>query len=392
MIRKQPMGTTTISESVTPIRMFDYVEQYAGIREEMVRAIEGVLESGSLVLGEQVERFEHDFAHYLAGGGHGVGVGNGTDALAIALRAVGVRPGDEVITVANTAVATVSAIRMCGATPVFCDIDPETLLIDLDSAEACVTEQTEAIVPVHLFGSAVDMPAVMRLAARHGLTVIEDCAQSCGTTWNGHMTGTFGDVGCFSFYPTKNLGAYGDGGLCFTRDKHLADTMRQLRSYGCDAPFDCRREGVNSRLDELQAAVLGVKLRHLDGWLARRRAIGRLYEQLLLPAIERRRNPSLVDPSYHLFVIAVDDRDTLLAELVSAQIGYGIHYPRPIHLMEGYAFLGYQAGSLPITEQMAERIVSLPCYPELSEAAVRRVASVVNLATQAGTHATKIAA
>ncbi len=206
------------------------------------------------------------------------------------------------------------------------------------------------------------------------------------------MTGTFADVGCFSFYPTKNLGAYGDGGLCFTRDPDLAETMRQLRAYGCDRPNNCLREGFNSRLDELQAAVLGVKLPHLDGWLAQRRAVGRLYDELLLPTIDRPNWTCAVEASYHLFVVAVDEREALLARLAAEGIGYGIHYPTPIHRMEGFAFLDYEQGSLPITEAMSERVVSLPCYPELSQSAVRCVAAVVNAATQTSQHVRKTAA
>jgi aminotransferase EvaB len=364
------------------IPMFDYLEQYSAIRAEILEAIEQVLESGTLVLGPRVEAFERNFARYLDVDGEAVGVGNGTDALAIALRALGVTAGDEVITVANTAIPTVSAIRMTGATPVFCEIDPETLLMDLDNAAARITPRTRAIIPVHLFGGAVDMPRVMTLAREHNLAVVEDCAQSCGTTWNGQMTGTFGHEGCFSFYPTKNLGAYGDGGLCFTRDRKLAGAMRQIRRYGCGRGYDCQREGVNSRLDELQAAVLDVKLRHLDDYLAGRRRVAATYVEHLPKNLARPRTAFEVDASYHLFVIATERRAELIARLHACEIGYGIHYPQPVHRMGGYEFLGYRAGSLPITERMADHVLSLPCYPELSTQAVRRIASVVQDVTQ----------
>lgn len=360
------------------IPAFDYVAQYAGMRDEMLAAIEGVLASGSLILGPRVRAFEEQFARFLGGDGAAVGVGNGTDALAIALRALQVGPGDEVITVANTALPTVSAIRMTGARPVFCEIDPRTLLMDLDDAAARVTSRTRAIVPVHLFGNAVDMPRLVQLAARHGLAVVEDCAQSCGTTWKGQMTGTFGDVGCFSFYPTKNLGAYGDGGLCYTRRADMANAMRSIRSYGCGAAYGAVREGVNSRLDELQAAILDVKLRHLDNYLSKRRAIAGVYTEHLRPDVFRPRVPPEVAHSYHLFVIATDERDALTARLTEGGIGFGIHYPTPIHRMRGYDFLGYPAGSLPITERAAQRVLSLPCYPELDHEAVRRICSTVN--------------
>jgi aminotransferase EvaB len=360
------------------IRAFDYVEQYEAIQEEILDAVRDVLASGTLILGPWVERFERHFADYLGGEGQAVGVGNGTDALAIALAALGVSHGDEVITVANTAIPTVSAIRMAGATPVFCEIDPGSLLLDIDDLERRITPRTRAIVPVHLFGNAVDMPAVMRVARRHGLAVVEDCAQSCGTTWNGQHTGTFGDVGCFSFYPTKNLGAYGDAGLCFTRRGELAEAMRQLRTYGCSQRYDCQREGVNSRLDELQAAVLDVKLRHLPGYLAARRCIARIYDEQLARDVWRPAVAPESDPSYHLYVIATSERDRLIERLDAAGIGYGIHYPRPIHRQKGYEFLNYSESTLRVTEQMAGRILSLPCYPELPHEAVRAVSQVVN--------------
>jgi aminotransferase EvaB len=367
-----------MSTTAMTIPMFDCVEQYAAIQDEILEAVQSVLASGSLILGPRVQSFEDKFTRFLGGGGTGLGVGNGTDALAIALRALHVGPGDEVITVSNTAIPTVSAIRMTGATPVFCEIDPRTLLMDLNDVEARITARTKAVVPVHLYGNAVDMPRLMTLAAPHALAVVEDCAQSCGTTWQGRMTGTFGDVGCFSFYPTKTLGAYGDGGFCFTRRPELADAMRQIRAYGCSGAYDAEREGVNSRLDELQAAMLEVKLRHLSDYLAKRRAIARVYQEHLLPSVARPRVARGVDHSYHLFVIATERRDELVARLHAEDIGFGIHYPMPIHRMRGYRFLGYGQGSLPITERMANEILSLPCYPELHHEAVRRVCSAVN--------------
>jgi dTDP-3-amino-2,3,6-trideoxy-4-keto-D-glucose/dTDP-3-amino-3,4,6-trideoxy-alpha-D-glucose/dTDP-2,6-dideoxy-D-kanosamine transaminase len=367
-----------MNATTTAIPLFDYVEQFKLIEDEILAAVRGVLDSGSLVLGPRVQAFEEHFAKYLGVDGQAVGVGNGTDALAIALRALGIGPGDEVVTVANTAIPTVSAIRMVGARPVFSDIDPHTLLMNIASAEACITDRTKAILPVHLFGNAVDMPSVMRLAARRRLAVVEDCAQSCGTTWQGQMTGTLGDVGCFSFYPTKNLGAYGDGGLCFTRHRQLADAMRQIRQYGCGAMYNCQREGVNSRLDELQAAILDVKLRHLGEYLAKRRAVAAMYHEHLPAGAIRPCVATEANHSYHLFVIATDRREPLIARFKAEGIGFGIHYPIPIHRMPGYAFLGYGAGSLGETERLAARVMSLPCYPELLPEAVLRVCSVAN--------------
>ncbi len=376
------MSSTQAAPSA--VKMFDYRVQLAAIRAEVLQAVADVLDSGQLILGPRVEQFERNFARWIGAGVQGVGVANGTDALAIALRALNVGPGDEVLTVANTAIPTVSAIRMVGATPVFCDVEADTLLIDLCDAERKITPRTQAIIPVHLFGNAVDMPAVLDLAQRHNLRVVEDCAQSTGTQIDGRHTGTFGDVGCFSFYPTKNLGAYGDGGLCIARDAELAAAMRRIRMYGCGQTYYAEQEGVNSRLDELHAAILDVKLRHLDDWIARRRALAAIYDQALEGVVERPRVRLGVSASYHLYVIAVEQRAALIECLKHNGIATGIHYPHPIHLMRGYEFLGYRAGSLAVTEHSAERIVSLPCYPELSDEAAERVAAVICDARQAG--------
>jgi len=360
------------------VRMFDYVEQYAALRAEILTAIEQVLDSGSLILGPRVREFERNFARFLAAAGEAIGVGNGTDALAIALRALDVGPGDEVITVANTAIPTVSAIRMAGATPVLCDIEPDTLLMDVADAAARVTPRTRAIVPVHLYGNAVDMDAISELARRHGLRIVEDCAQACGTTWRGQMVGTLGDVGCFSFYPTKNLGAYGDGGLCFSSRPEVAAAIRSMRAYGCGPTYCAHREGVNSRLDELQAAILDVKLRHLPEHLQARRNVALRYQEQLDDRITRPRVAGDVMNSFHLYVIISERRDELASRLHAEQIGCAVHYPTPIHRMPAYEFLHCADGSLPVTERMAARVLSLPCYPELPTEAVERVARVVN--------------
>lgn len=362
------------------VQMFDYRAQLAGIRAEIEQAIAAVLDSGWLILGDHVREFEQSFGRYLGVSGQAVGVGNGTDAIAIALRALEIGAGDEVVTVANTAIPTASGIRMVGATPVFCDVDADTLLMDPAAAERCITARTKALVPVHLYGGAVDMPRVLEIARRHGLRVIEDCAQSCGTTLDGRATGTWGDVGCFSFYPTKNLGAYGDAGLCFARDAQLADALRQIRVYGCAKTYYSEREGVNSRLDEVQAAILGVKLRYLDAWVAQRRAIAATYDRLLDQRVFRPGATPGTRHSYHLYVVGVEHRARILERLAAEEIGHGIHYPTPLHLMRGFAFLGYAPGSLPVTERAAERILSLPCYPELPQTAVETVCRVLNSA------------
>ncbi len=364
--------------SKSAIPLFDYVGQYRQIEAEVLAAVRRVFESGSLILGPSVRAFEENFVQFLQVDGQAIGVGNGTDAIAIALRALDIGPGDEVLTVSNTAIPTVSAICMSGARPVFCEIDPGTLLMDLADAEMHITSRTRAIIPVHLFGNAVEMPRLLQLAELHGLAVVEDCAQACGSTWQGQLTGTFGDIGCFSFYPTKNLGAYGDGGLCFTRSQELADAMRQIRSYGCGKSYDCQREGVNSRLDEVQAAILDVKLRHLASFLTQRRAVAAVYDEHLPSSLTRPRIAPEVCHSRHLYTVIAANRDALTVRLGQEGIGFGVHYPVPIHRMRGYAFLGYPKGSLPLTERIADEVLSLPCYPELPHEDVRQVCQIVN--------------
>jgi dTDP-4-amino-4,6-dideoxygalactose transaminase len=315
---------------------------------------------------------------FLAAPGHAVGVGNGTDALAIALRALGIGPGDEVLTVSNTAVGTVSAIRMTGATPAYCDIDPRTLMMDPADARRRITPRIRAIIPVHLFGNAVDMRAIRELANERHLKIVEDCAQSCGTTFMGRATGTWGDVGCFSFYPTKNLAAYGDGGLCYTADEKLAAVMRQIRGYGCDAGGFATREGINSRLDEVQAAILQVKLVHFARDFAARARVAHQYAEGLSPHCKRLAPTEATMCSHCLFVVRVPDRPRVIAHLAAHGIECGVHYPIPIHLMPGYRIANYGPGSLPHTEQAAREVLSLPFYPNIPPDHVTRVISVLN--------------
>jgi aminotransferase EvaB len=358
------------------IPRFDYRLQYQSLRHEILQAIDSVLESGTLILGPCVARFEAAMCEML-GGGHAVGVGNGTDAIAIALRALHVSAGDEVITVANTAVATISAIRMVGATPVFCDIDPQTLQMDPQEVQRRINPRTRAIIPVHLHGNAVDMGAITHLASLYGLYVIEDCAQSCGTFLHGRATGTWGDIGCFSFYPTKNLGAYGDGGLCYTRNRELAVAMRQIRNYGCVTGAQAQREGVNSRLDELHAAILEIKLKRLAQWVRERQRVAQIYRAHLPASCRIPPETQGAQHSYHLFVIEIEQREAVSAALRAAGIETGVHYPVPVHLMEAYQPLGYASGSLPHTEHAAQRLLSLPCYPELPDEAVMEVCRAI---------------
>ncbi len=363
---------------VSDIPMFDYREGYAAIRAEINAALQEVLESGQLILGNQLRAFEGNFVRFLGLPGQAVGVANGTDALAIALRALGVGAGDEVLTVPNTAIPTVSAIRMTGAVPRFVDVREDTGLMDVAALERHITPRTKVLLPVHLFGNAVPMDEVLEIARRHSLKVIEDCAQSTGTSYQGRATGTWGDAGCFSFYPTKNLGAYGDAGLCFARDPDLAEAMRQIRMYGCAGGYYAVREGVNSRLDELQAAILDVKLRHLPQYLAARRCVAEWYDRGLASQVHRLGSTPGAEHAYHLYVVRTGARAQLMAHLRSRHIGCGIHYATPIHLMSGYAFLGYGPGDFPVSERLAQEILSLPCYPELGADAVARVCQEVN--------------
>lgn len=341
--------------------------QYQAHRQEIDAAIRRVLDSGWYILGQEVSAFESEFSAW-CGATHGVGVANGTDAIELALRACGVGPGDEVITVANTAVATVAAVQRLGAIPVFCDIDPVTMTLNPVLLEAVRTVRTRAVIPVHLYGHPVDMTPLMEFARNHGLRVIEDCAQAHGARYDGRSVGTIGDMGCFSFYPTKNLGAIGDGGMVVTSDCDSAEKLRSLRQYGWDEQKISLSIGCNSRLDELQAAILRAKLPHLDNDTQERVRIANRYSKALdatsltLPTV--RDNCTHV---YHQFVIRCHRRDELLAFLRERNVGAAIHYPVPIHLQPAYQQLGQMAQSVAETERAAGEILSLPIYPELSE-------------------------
>jgi len=362
---------------MTAIRPFDYLAQYLTLHDEIHEAIERVLASGQLILGPEVRGFESELAAYL-GAGTCIGLASGTDAVMIGLRALGVGAGDEVVTVPNTAVPTVSAIRALGATPVFCDVDPDTALIDLDRLESRLSVRTRAVVPVHLFGNVVDVPALKERLGARDVAVLEDCAQAHGARLHGAHVGTLGDVGAFSFYPTKNLGAYGDGGLCVTRSEALAERIRSLREYGFDEDRIARHDGWNSRLDELQAAILRVKLAHLEGFVARRRAIAAIYDDgLRASSVRPLRTTPGSEHGRHLYVVRSDRRDELREALAERGIGTGIHYPVPIHRMPAYAALAGGDGDLSVSEALAAEIVSLPMYPELPEHDARRVVEAV---------------
>lgn len=338
-------------------------EQYAAQRDEIREVIARVLEGGRYILGPEVQAFEIEFARY-CGAESAIGVGSGTEALHLALAALGVGPGDEVITVAHTAVATAVAIRLCGATPVFADIDPATYTIDPSDAARLITSRTRAIVPVHLYGRPADLDALAELR----VPIVEDCAQAHGASWRGRRVGSIGRIGAFSFYPTKNLGAIGDGGAVVTSDPELASRVRLLREYGWAERYVSSVEGWNSRLDELQAAILRVKLRSLDADNERRRTIARRYDEGLGGG--RLRLPEDAPPDathvYHLYVVASDRRDALQEHLRAHGVGALVHYPVPVHLQPAYAAMRSRA--LPHTEHAAQIVLSLPMYPELTEA------------------------
>lgn len=349
------------------IKVWDYLREYRDERDEIEAAIREVMESGMLILGANVRNFESAFAAY-CGCAHGVGVNSGTDALFLALRALGIGEGDEVVTVSNTAVPTVSAIQATGARTRFVDIDPRTYLMDTTRLESAVTDRTRCILAVHLFGQCVDMDAVNAVARRHGMHVIEDCAQAHGARYNGRVAGSMGTLSAFSFYPTKILGGYGDGGMILMQAPELEAACRRLRFYGMDKQYYSLEQGYNSRLDELHAAILLRKLAHLDRYIARRREIAELYRreladtELVLPEVAGNNFHA-----YYLFVVRHPRRDFILQYLKDRNIFLNISYPWPIHTMPAYTHLGYAEGDLPHTEAAAKEIFSLPMFPSLAD-------------------------
>lgn len=350
-----------------PIHVWGYLKEYELEREEIHSAIEKVLRSGKLILGDGVKNFENAFAQY-NGVKFGVGVGNGTDSLILGLRALGVGQGDEVITVSNTAVPTVSAIVAAGAVPRFIDIDPETYLMDTTQIEKEITPKTKCLLPVHLFGQCVNMTEVDRIASKHNLKVLEDCAQSHGAKHAGKMAGAMSHISSYSFYPTKILGGYGDGGMLLTSDEELDKKLRRLRFYGMEKQYFSLEDGYNSRLDELHAEILLRKLNHLDAYIQRRQTLARQYEELLsdIP-LKLPRTATHNEHAYYLYVVRHPMRDKIIAELQKRDIFVNISYPWPIHTMPPYKSYGSGEGDLPHTEKAAKEIFSLPMYPTLAD-------------------------
>ncbi len=349
------------------IKVWDYLKEYGDEKEEIQAAIESVLSSGWLILGEQVKAFEKAFAGY-CGVSYGVGVNSGTDALFLALKALNIGPGDEVITVPNTAVPTVSAIVSAGAVPVFVDIDPHTYLMDTSLLEKAITAKTKCILPVHLYGQMVHMDEVNAVAQKYSLAVLEDCAQSHGAEFNRKKAGSLSTLAAFSFYPTKVLGGYGDGGMVVTDDEALYKKLLRLRFYGMEKTYYALEHGYNSRLDELHAAILLKKLTHLDAYIDRRRAIADRYDALLsgTPLVLPHRDPR-GRHVFYLYVCRHAKRDEIISRLAQQKIFLNVSYPWPVHTMDAYRYLGYAEGSFPRTEAAAKEIFSLPMYPSLSE-------------------------
>ena len=363
------------------IPYLDLKAQYAPLREDIRAAIDNVLDRQQYVLGPAVEEFERAFARYCCAE-HGVAVNTGTSALHLALLAAGVGPGDEVITTPATFVATVAAIRYAGARPVFVDVDAETYTIDVSRIEDAITPRTRAIIPVHLYGQMADMDGIMAIAERRGLLVIEDACQAHGAEYHGRRAGSIGHLGCFSFYPGKNLGAYGEGGLVTTNDAGYARKIRMLRDWGCEKRYHHDLQGFNYRMEGIQGAVLGVKLPHLERWTEARRRHAAQYDALLsdsgaaIPFVRPRARHV-----YHIYAVRVADRAAVQQELARAEIQTGIHYPIPVHLQAAHADLGYAAGDFPVSEQLAVEELSLPMYSELTAEQVAAVCSAVKAAT-----------
>ena len=360
------------------VPFLDLKAQYITIKDEIAVALQRVLENTAFAGGPFVAQFEKEFATF-CGTQHAVGVGNGTDALWMALLALGVGPGDEVITVPDTFIATAEAISYCGAKPIFCDVEEKTYNLDSAKLEAAITPKTKGIIPVHLFGQMADMDPIMEIARKRNLFVIEDASQAHGAEYKGRKAGSIGVAGCFSFYPGKNLGAYGEAGAVVTNDDTLAEKMRMLRDHGSAKKYYHSYVGFNCRMDGFQGAVLSVKLKYIDQWNEARRQHARQYTQLLSG------NGSVIVPSeagygkhvYHIYAIRVKNRDDLIAKLGEKEIGTNIHYPVPVHLQQAYSSMGLREGSFPVAERCAAEFVSLPMFAELSSEQIGFVADEV---------------
>ena len=359
------------------IPLVDLKAQYQTIKGEIDNAIAEVLDTTQFILGPKVEAFEADFATYCQSR-FAFGVNSGTSALHLALLAAGVGPGDEVITVSYTFVATVAGILYTGAKPIFVDIDPLTCNIDPAKIEAAITPRTKVIMPVHLYGTCADMDPIRDIARRHNLIVIEDAAQAVGAEYKGRRAGSMGDLACFSFYPGKNLGAYGEAGAVVTSDEKYVEIIKQLRDQGQSAKYLHERVGYNYRMEAIQGAVLGVKLKHLDDWTTARRHHAKAYSEALADSgLRMLQEPAACKSVYHIFPLFTEKRDELREHLQANGISSGIHYPIPVHMQRGFSNLGFKEGDLPQTEQVCREVMSLPMYPELADETVKQIADSV---------------
>jgi len=359
------------------VPLLDLKAQYAAIKDEVSRAISEVCENQAFALGPAVAEFEEKIAAY-CNSKHAIGVSSGTDALIVSLMALGIKPGDEVITTPFTFFATAGSVVRLGAKPVFVDVDPDSYNIEASAIEQKITERTRAIVPVHLFGQVAQMKAIMEIARRHNLAVIEDAAQAIGASQDGIKCGNFGDCGCFSFYPAKNLGAFGDGGLVTTNREDLAQKIRALRDHGQNPRYFYKMIGGNFRLDGIQGAVLTVKLKYLDGWNEKRRHNAALYDSIFADSPVKQPKLDANNISiYHQYTVTVSERDKLQKFLAENNIGSAIFYPKPLHLQECFSDLGYRLGDLPIAERLCNEVLSLPVYPELVQEQVEYAAKTV---------------
>src|SRR5271165_4533380 len=369
-----------MADSPVQVPYLDLKAQYQSIKPEIDAAVARVLDTCQFVLGVEVAGFEQEFAAY-CGAAECIALNSGTSALHLALLAAGVGQGDEVITVPFTFVASVAAVTYTGARPVLVDIDPRSFTIDPSAIDAAITPHTKAILPVHLYGQPADMDPIMEVARRHGLVVIEDAAQAHGAKYKGRPVGSIGDIACFSFYPGKNLGAYGEGGAVTTNNPEHARTIRMLRDWGQDRKYHHVLRGFNYRMEGFQGAILRAKLRHLERWTEARRAVVQQYDELLADSgVETPAEMPWARHVYHVYTLRTEDRDGLQASLQAEGIQTGIHYPVPVHLQPAYADLGYGRGTFPRSEAAAEQVLSLPLYPELSSQAVAEVAGAVKKA------------
>jgi dTDP-4-amino-4,6-dideoxygalactose transaminase len=356
------------------IPFVDLPAQYRALKPEIDSAVGRVLESAQFILGPAVTAFERDFAAFCTAT-EAIGVNSGTSALHLSLLTAGVEPGDEVITVPFTFVATVAAIEYAGARPVLVDVEPEFLTMDPAKLEAAITTRTKAIIPVHLFGQPADMDPIMAIARKHGLVVIEDACQAHGAEYKGQRCGSIGQLGCFSFYPGKNLGAYGEGGAVVTSDPDLAKKIRLLRAWGEETRYEHKYRGFNYRMDGVQGAILGVKLRYLEAWTeARRRNAAEYARQLADASVTLPRERDEVRHVYHVYVVRLQQRDAWRDRLTEAGVQTGVHYPIPVHLQPAYRDLGYSAGAFPVSERASAEVLSLPMFPELTHDQIKEVA------------------